>query len=379
MVFVDRRAGQVNAKTEISYSADRAVIWERFIGKPWTRVSPLEPPRIISTSSGDPNRDGVFFQVLKPGQIYQVVMYRVDTIDPNVSDPETTNRELRPDASVTVLAMLKDPVATDLIVSHDQNVGGTWFRKIVTTRVQTFYVLQVSKVAPFVDSEGIARFLQPLENGTVLDASALHHDREVEPLLPGNDLFYLVRVVDGDGNWQIVSDTFRTKQRKVTVRFEVMHIINDGALGDTTAEFRIWLMEGDNSVKDYFFGNVDNFPISDRPDPGNETQEWIPLAVHCAPFVIGPKDVTDETNRIGLLTRGLIFRTTGPNEVARNWHDLGDGFPRRGVLQSRACFPFPTGGGENVQDVPFVTRTVTEDPDIEFDYDVTAFFTAEYV
>jgi len=383
MVFIDRDAGQKTGQTDVLYKADASsfrrgpVIWERIIGKPWVRVLPLGPPRVISTPSGDPRQDGVFSQVLRPGQVYQVVMYRVDTIDPNVTDPEKASPESRPDASVTVVAMLKDPEVRDLVVSHDQNVGGTWFRKVVTTRVPTVAVLQVSGVPPFVDAQGVVRFLMPL--ATAFDPPAVHHDQSVEPLLPGNALSYLVRLVDDAGNWQILSDAFRTKQRKVTISFEVMHIINDGANGDTTAEFRVWVMEGDTSVKDYFFGDVDNFPISDSPSPGNGTQEWVPLAPHCPPFTLGPKDVTDETSEVGLLTRGLIFRTASANESARNYYDLGDGFPGKAGLPSQASFPFPTGSGENVQNVPFVIRTVKGNPDVEFEYDLTAFFSVAYM
>ncbi|MEA3148260.1 MAG: hypothetical protein QOI53_3891 [Verrucomicrobiota bacterium] len=37
-------------------------------------------------------------------------------------------------------------------------------------------------------------------------------------------------------------------------------------------------MEGNTTVRDYFFGAVDNFDINDSPDPGDEDQEFIPLA-----------------------------------------------------------------------------------------------------
>jgi hypothetical protein len=103
-------------------------------------------------------------------------------------------------------------------------------------------MLQVSDSPPFKDNTGVDRFLAPI--ATISDNSNINHDRILSPLLPGNDFFYLMRVVDADGNWQVISDTSRTKQRTVTIDFEVLHIINDGASGDTTAEFRMWVMDG---------------------------------------------------------------------------------------------------------------------------------------
>ena len=381
LVVVDRKAGARNGKTDILYQGDaassrRPFLWERIVGGPWTRVAPLDPPRIISSPSGNPDRDGVFSQTLKPGQVYQVVLYNVVHIDPNDIDPSRASPEQRPEASVTVVAMLAEPEETNLIVSQDQNVGGTFFRKVVETAVPTFVMLQVSQSPPFTDAQGIERFLAPL--GTAMGLSSTRHDRRIEPLLPGNDLFYLMRLVDQDGNWQTVSDQFRTLKRTVKVSFDVLHIINDGVENDGTAEFRIWVMEGDSSVKDYFFGDVDNFPITDRPSPGHKDEEDIPLARHCPPFTLGPKDVTDQTNEIAILTRGLVRRNVGSNEHSRNFFSLGDRFPDpKALVPEHAIFPIPTGGEETIEDVPFVVRTRPEG-DTEFEYDVTAKFTISY-
>jgi hypothetical protein len=69
-------------------------------------------------------------------------------------------------------------------------------------------------------------------------------------------------------------------------------------------------MEGNTTVRDYFFGDVDNFDISDSPDPGDEDQEFIPLA-RCPTFVLGPKDISEDTDDVGILTGGLLFRRSG--------------------------------------------------------------------
>lgn len=381
IVLIDRKAGQRANKTEILYQGDaassrRPFLWERIVGRPWTRIAPLDAPRVISSPSGNPDRDGVFSETLRPGQVYQVVLYNVVSIDPNVVDPSRASPEQRPEASVTVVALLTEPEETNLIVSQDQNVGGTFFRKVVETRVPTFFMLQVSEKPPFKDGQGVERFQATL--GAAIGVSSTRFDRRIEPLLPGNDLFYLMLLVDENGNWQTVSDQFRTLRRTVKVGFEQLHIINDGAQGDSTAEFRIWIMEGDSAVKDYFFGDVDNFPISDRPDSGQDFKENIPLALSCPAFTLGPKDVSDQTNDIAILTRGLVHRNAGSNEHSRNFFTLGDRFPDpKAIVPSHAIFPIPTGGEETIENVPFVVRTRPEG-DVEFEYDVTARFTISY-
>jgi hypothetical protein len=384
VVSIDRKAGQRVGTTSVLYQADAASnlvprLWERVVGQSWVRI-PLSLPRIESSPSGDFKRDGTFSQALKAGQVYQVVLYHVDSIDPNAVDPDGANPEQRPDASLTVVALQKDPERRDLIVDQAVGIGGTWFRKVVATRTPTFFMLQVASVAPFTDAQGIERFAAPLH--TTFALPNVNHSRLVEPLLPGNAVFYLMRVSDDEGNWQTVIDLFVTKKRKVTIGFDVLHVINDGAQGDTTAEFRIWVMEGGSVVRGYFFGDVDNFEISDRPSPGKEATEFIPLALQCAPFTLGPTTVTDATSEVGILTRGLVFRATGSNEPSRNYFPIGDGFPDSVpggamLVPVHAQFPFPTGVSETVHNVPFVVTT-TPQGSIEFKYDVTAHFTVEY-
>ena len=238
-VLIDRVVGGLNTgRATIVYERGDywgPILWERIVGESWVRVL-LEVPRVISSPSGDPERDGQFFSPpLKPGQIYQVLMYQFDYFDPN--SPGVLSRE-KPEGFVTVFALLKDPENKSLIVSEDQNVGGTWYQKTVNTVMPTTFLLQVSKTPPFLDSQGVERFLTPI--ASTLDTTlAAAHDQLAAPLPPGNDLFYLMRVVDDVGNWQTVTGLIRTKQRKVTIRFDRLHIMNDGALGDTTAEFRI--------------------------------------------------------------------------------------------------------------------------------------------
>jgi hypothetical protein len=395
MVFINRKGGLNTGTTHIVYTRDAIgsllpILWHRFVGTTWKRIQ-LSTPFILNSPSGDPQRDGEFPVTMHAGQVYQVLMYHYpqqEFVNPNKVDPTdpTINFEDKPDALLTVVAMLKDPERMDFIVDNRQGFGGTWFSRGADTTVPTSFMLQVSKNPPFKDNAGVERFLAPMI--TVFNPSSMSHDGVIERfLLPGNNYFFLMRLVDDDGNWQIVSDQFRTKQRTVTIDFEVLHIINDGAQGDTTAEFRIWVMEGNLSVKDYFFGDVDNFPITDRPDPDKRDMEFIPLgdqvshaASFCAPFILGPKDITENTNEIGILTRGLIFRAfPNTNEHASNFV-LGDDFPNpTASVPPEARFRFRTGLGENMQQhVPLVVRARPQTDDVEFEYDVTMFFTVHY-
>jgi hypothetical protein len=282
--------------------------------------------------------------------------------------------------------MLKEPERTNLIVDQAENFGGTWYSKVVQTTVPTSFMLQASNNPPFPDGAGVQRFLAPL--ATEFDPSNVHHNRMVKPFLPGNSFFYLARVVDDDGNWQIVSGQFRTKRRTVTIEFEVLHIINDGASGQTYAEFRIWVMEGGTSVRDYFFGNVDEFRIWDEgaDNKGKTDYEYIklgaqatrPEAAVCTPFILGPKDITEDTQEIGILTRGLCYRSAGSNDHTSNFV-IGDNFPNpKASVPFAAIFSFRTGLVENMHHEPLVVRARPQEVDVEFEYDLTMFLTVNY-
>ena len=147
----------------------------------------------------------------------------------------------------------------------------------------------------------------------------------------------------------------------------------------TTAEFRIWVTEGGTPIKDFFFGDVDNFEISDSPSPGKADTELIPLGAYCPPFIIGPKGTTADTYDVGILTRGLCYRVAGSNDHSRNFFTIGDTFPSVStIVPHQAQFEFPTGGDEAVIDRSFIVTTRPEG-DVEFQYDVQMRITVEYL
>ena len=127
---------------------------------------------------------------------------------------------------------------------------------------------------------------------------------QLQPLMPGNDYWALSLLIDERGQWESFVTPLTTKLRKVTVSFDELHIINDGAAGDTKAEFRIWIREGDRTVQEYAFpARCRQFPLSPTgPSPGEESHEHISLpAQGCHPHVIGLDIVIADTYDIGLL------------------------------------------------------------------------------
>jgi hypothetical protein len=202
------------------FPTERAIVWERTNGRMWGPVE-LRSNRIFKSDNNDRNMDGYYVQSLRAGDLYEVRLYHdIGTdIDPNVqSDPP-------PDATLVVPALAG---RDRLIVSNDTNQGGTWYRRHVTTNRPTNLFLQIGSSEPFEDSLGQQRFFSPLIVG--FDALKTVHDLTLEPLMPGNDFFALVLVVDAGGKWEEFVVNFTTKQRKVTVDVSEMFIINDGAV-----------------------------------------------------------------------------------------------------------------------------------------------------
>jgi hypothetical protein len=244
--------------------------------------------------------------------------------------------------------------------------------------VPTHFFLQVGNKnpGPFTDGEGNERLFPVLLAGN--DMLDIKHTLQLQPLFAGNDFFALGLVVDKDGRWETFTVPFTTKQRKVTLDFSELHILNDGALGDTTAEFNIWVRQGDKTIKHFFFGDIDNFRISDSPDPGHETEEHIPLAAHCAQVQIGPEVITSDNHDIGILIRGLCRHTAGSNEPCANYLPPSD-FPDNRSTPPGAKFFFPTGTGESPPGFrTLVNHAMPQVDGDEFEFNVTTNVTVEY-
>ena len=46
--------------------------------------------------------------------------------------------------------------------------------------------------------------------------------------MPGNAFHFTIMVVDPGGNWDVLTSSFATLGRRVTVQFPQMRILNDG-------------------------------------------------------------------------------------------------------------------------------------------------------
>jgi hypothetical protein len=384
--------------TEIHYIAlgpDQPQVWERFGVGSWNRVL---PPRVIRSDSNNRNIDGYFITPMTAGQFYQVRLYHDPNINPNTQDedPNTqdedpnTQDEPRPDAEITIPSLLKSGRIT-LIASKDNNQGGTWYRQTVTTTVPTHFFLQVGESRNlFGEAEGnpvLRPVLLAKNDGAMLKTQ--HTDVEVpdpaqiaegRALFAGNDYFALGMVIDKDGRWEIFTVPFTTKQRKVTLNFIELHIVNDGALGDTTAGFDIWVRQGAATVLKHFsFGDINNFKISDRPDPGHETEEHIPLAAQGCTPVTTSGAINKDNHDIGILVRGLCRRIARENERAANYFPATH-FPDSLATPEEVKFRFPIGRGrESVVASPFVSHAKAEIADDEFEFTVTTNVTVEYL
>ncbi|GAA4564065.1 hypothetical protein [Planotetraspora kaengkrachanensis] len=336
-------------------------LWERIVGEKWQLIDLASR---VTDPIHDVTKEGIIFQRIGAGQIYQVRMYHEKDANPNEPDMP------RPDAQVTVVGLAKGPDPANLAETQEMGVGGTWASWHITTTVPTFFTVQVSAAPPEVDGDGMPFFVNPLAFGAT-NAFDTNHFLEVASwdLVPGNSYHALVLLSNEKGEWQVLQFALQTKLRKVTIVLDEIHVINDGDFGDNKARFSVWVKEGGKDVRGF---NLPEREISDRPDPGKEWQEHIKLPADWSPVVIGPAQVTLENATVSILTRGVAPVVIGKDQIAGNFvgakafHD--------------ALFRFGIGSAdEEVQGAQLTTRAIHLSSDDEFEYSVTAFFTVEYV
>jgi hypothetical protein len=333
-----------------------------FSGDTWELKDPNSPDITNCPSSGC-EFAGTFTVTLAPGQVWEGRIYLQEESNPNAP---VTKEE--PVARLAIPAIAKPPSAQDLIGNLDRGVGGTFFMMAVNTPEPTFCRIQVGRTAPEEGPDGVVRLRAPLH--TVFDdlvPFGVNHNLLVESfersIMPGNEFHALVLAMDAFGNWDVHTETFTTRLRTVTIDFDEIHIVNDGVPGDGVGHFSISVSVFPGPLPEVIcaFGPMD---ISDRPDPGEEFKEHIPLADRCPRFVLPPTQVTNPNFHVALETRGRVETTFGQDDIARNF---------------REEIPFPEGIREEVQDRPFQTTAFPEDSDDEFTYAVKTRVTVEYV
>jgi hypothetical protein len=394
LVVVDKTSISKVGLVTVEFSLDgaKAIIWHCTLGEPWRRRD-------------EPAHEGSFMHWLHPGEVFQVAMYSDylhPTVDPNSDDPFGTDIQRTPLLLRSVAAIFAKAERTDLITDKNLGTGGTWFRSALSTSQSTYVTLEACKADAFYDgSVGLYRF--PLGVPRALTSSPgfqPSHSLTLQPLrsaavLPGNDFNYLVLAIDNKGSWQKLYGGSRTLKRKVIIEFEKIHVSNDGGDGENTAEFHIWVMEGVAAVNHSFIGDVDNFKIWDKAadkDPDDNTltkdnpnKENIGLRAGerwpLASVVIGPKAITSDNDKIGILTSGICHITDAANERANNFR-IGYGFPdedevNKFMLPQAELF-FPTGLMEKLDKVPFQVSATRQSLDDEFAYEVVVNYSVDY-
>ena len=372
--------GETSGTTVVIYStgftAERAFLWQRRNFGDWSRVSDIDAP------TGNPNSEGTFAVTMQLGEVYDVVLFHEPDVDPSQPDIPA------PDLQTTVVALKKAPADVSLISAPDEfGTTGTSIQWTFSTTRPTAATVQVGKEPPVVGSDGMPRFDTVLASLTDFGFLTSHDIRmKSRGLLPGNSFHALLRVSDQHGNWQTAQQPFRMKQRSVTVVLDQLHIIDDGADGNTTASFKVWVLDGAR-LKNRF--DVPDQTISDSPSPGNVSEEFIRFS-DISPEVkveIGPDTVTttgvNRNDTLGILTRG-IAAAFGDDNISGNYlpgpglapgdpPDLFTGTPDPGTL-----FDFPIGhAAEVVDQQPFVVRAKPLGSH-EFEYDVSVMISVHY-
>lgn len=200
-------------------------LWANPPNGPWTLIA-----YIYSPTASDP--DGALQITLKPGQVYELGVYYAG-FGPNTPEPRLYEK-------LDILATLGP---AELIEATDVAFGGTW----VTLETHT---------PPFeTRAYGVVYGQPPPPMFQLLGASGgigvgsvqpkKFHKLFFVPLVPGQQYYWDLLVVDKMGRWQRVQDSFITLGRKVTVEFPTVHIYNDGDESTKgAAKFSIEVMAG---------------------------------------------------------------------------------------------------------------------------------------
>jgi hypothetical protein len=136
---------------------------------------------------------------------------------------------LKPYIRVGCVWQQKGP--TPLITDNTSATGGTWITvRVATSEATQVLYSQVSLDEPVTNAKGLPFMDSPMGRRISYARSndGHTHDFEHTSLLPGQRYFYLVVVMDNQGNWDWKSLELVTRKRKVTVSFPEIRVFNDG-------------------------------------------------------------------------------------------------------------------------------------------------------
>ena len=363
-ILVDK--GQDTGRAQVTYRSPdvEPVLWERTNGSRWQR-------RIISTFSGN------YPIELQAGQVYEVLMYDREDVDPNVAIDDPA-----PPVARTAVAAIVKRTPADLLESEEHDAGGTyvsWYPR--TGPNMTRAIMQVGRTEPQQDGDGVFQMANPL--GTLTsDPTNLHQLVFVgEAILPGNDYWASLLLFTDEGDWQSLSIPFTTLLRKVEILLQEIHVINDGSPGHNRASFRLWVCEGDTFASACALSERE---ITDRPSPGEEYMEHLALSADCAlPVKIGPSAVPKERRLVSVLTRGIAKSTLGEDDISGNFdptNSFPDNPPLLESINGDAFLYFPTGLNETLEDAEFwsYANPLNNPGDNEFTYEVIGSYSVTY-
>jgi hypothetical protein len=387
-------AGQTAAPVSIvfrgSLDGSGPLLWQRHrIGEttssdvtPWSRVDTAE----ITADPAHPGTDGRINTQVRLGEMYEALMVNDIDIDPNANiDTNTLN------GRVAVLGLRRDGQVGDLVVQEDFPAAGTMFHWVVGVARPGFATAQVSAQPAITGTQGLLAFNAPVLDSVAGDRFAGSHVivTTTPSLAPGNAFHALLTVVDEQGSWQIRDRPFTLLQRHITVEHQTLHVIDDGADGDTSATFFAWVLRGNRLLNRLTVPKQD---ISDSPSPGHESEEFIDLRRFEANTLTIPAftvedaaggDTGNNTAVMAVLTRGIADVLVGTDHIAGNFlpgpapAPPSDRFSGTAISPD-AFFRFPVGRNETVLRQPLTVRATPPTADTEFEYDVTSLISVGY-
>ncbi len=279
-IVVDKNKGTTDITTIKYEKEEREDIWERMSGSNWTWVDPFK-----RVQRADADVKGDYVWTLKPGQVYEVGIF-MQGHGPLTTDPVRRSY-------VKVFCVWKEPEIRKLITDENRDFGGTWYWHQIHTNVPTEIIaIGVSRTKPVTDSNGMPHLNSPVGAPTAPLTVTNDHKVEINPLLPGNQHFFLVLVTDDKGNWDFRQDEFTTLRRKLTVEFPTVHIFNDGDpfnTGEGEFWFRVYFGSPrlPNMIKEF------NLPTQDIDDWNKTSRPYSVGFAHVGlPEVVNPGQET---------------------------------------------------------------------------------------
>ncbi len=357
-------------------------LWERSDFTQWTRV----PSGDVVGDPDLPPGSGRITRAVRPGQVVEVVLaYDID-FDPNAFLNPTAL-----DGRVAVPGLRRDARSPNLASDEAFPAAGTAFGWQVNAAVPVFAMARVAEAPPRTDSVGLLAFPTAPLSSAIGGSFTRRPYLEAPANLPGHALHALLLLVDEQGNWSLRDQPFTLLERAITVKHQTIHIVNDGAAGDSSASFFVWTLLG-NRLRNRV--TVPDQDISDRPSPGHESEEFIDLTrfaehqVDIDPFTVQKAaggDADNDTSVLAVLSRGVGDVALDADNIAGNFLPgpaPGAGQPANlfsGVIIDvrNAVFDFPVGRGvETFHDREFIVKA--KPLNSEFEYDVVSSVSVDY-